>query len=83
MGKSCHDMISNLNDFVDGTADPELCEEIQKHIGHCNNCRLMVDTLKQTVKLCCDGKEQKLPPELETRLNSMLKDRWEKKFGKK
>lgn len=83
MGKSCHDMISNLNDFVDGTAEPGLCEEIQKHLGHCNNCRLMVDTLKQTVTLCCDGKEQALPPELEARLNSMLKARWEKKFGKK
>ena len=83
MGKSCHEMINNLNDFVDGTADPELCEEIQKHVGECKNCRLMVDTMQQTVKLCCDGKEQKLPAPLETKLNSLLKARWDKKFGKK
>ncbi len=83
MDKPCHEMISNLGDFVDGDADPELCEEIRKHVGQCENCRLMVDTLKQTVTLCCDGKEQTLPAELEARLNSLLKARWEEKFGKK
>ena len=81
--KKCHEFASNLNDYIDGEIDPALCEEIEKHIGQCENCRIMVDTLKQTVRLCCDGKEQTLPAELESRLNNMLKARWEAKFGKK
>lgn len=82
MAKKCHDYISGLNDYLDGAIDPELCEEIEKHIGQCENCRIMVDTLKQTVTLCREGRPEKLPEKLEKKLNNMLKERWEKKFGK-
>jgi hypothetical protein len=42
----------------------------------------MIDTLRQTVKLCQDGKEIPLPSHLEKKLNNLLKVRWEKKFGR-
>ena len=83
MAKPCPDYISDLNDYLDGGVSPELCEEIQAHIGRCENCRIMVDTLQQTVKLCREGKEEALPEALENRLNSLLKERWDSKFGKK
>ena len=82
MVRKCHDYINELNDYLDGEIDPSLCREIEKHIGMCENCRIMVDTLKQTVKLCREGKEEKLPQSLENKLNNLLKSRWEKKFGK-
>ncbi len=82
MGKKCLDYISELNDYLDGEIDSSLCAEIDAHIGQCENCRIMVDTMRQTVKLCREGKEEKLPPSLENRLNNMLKERWNKKFGK-
>ncbi len=83
MGKSCRDYIGGLNDYLDGHLEPELCAEIEKHIGECENCRLMVDTLRQTVTLCREGKPEKLPEALETKLSDLLKARWDKKFGKK
>ena len=43
----------------------------------------MVDTLKQTVTLCREGKEEPLSETLQTRLTSLLKERWDKKFGQK
>lgn len=82
MGKKCLDYIKELNDYLDGDLDPSICAEIEKHIGECNNCRIMVDSLRQTVKLCREGKEEKLPEVLESRLNGLLKARWDKKFGK-
>ncbi len=82
MGKKCLDYINELNDYLDGEIDSSLCAEIEAHIGECKNCRIMVDTMKQTVKLCREGKEEKLPVTLENKLNNMLKERWEKKFGK-
>ncbi len=83
MGKSCRDYIGGLNDYLDGQLEPELCAEIEKHIGECENCRLMVDTLRQTVTLCREGKPEKLPEALETKLSDLLKARWDKKFGKR
>jgi len=82
MGSNCKDYISNLADFIDGDIDPELCAEIQRHVGQCANCRIMVDTMRQTVELCREGKCEELPPALGARLNDLLKDRWQRKFGK-
>ena len=83
MAKNCPDYINDLNDYLDGGVSPELCSEIEAHIGQCQNCRIMVDTLKQTVTLCREGKEEPLPEALQTRLKSLLKERWDQKFGKK
>ena len=82
MAKKCEEYIGGLADYIDGEIDSELCAEIERHIGQCKNCRIMVDTMRQTVKLCRDGKPEPLPSELEDRLNGLLKARWEKKFGK-
>ena len=83
MDEKCPEYINNLNDYLDGGVSPELCAEIQAHLGECRNCRIMVDTLKQTVKLCRDGVEMTMPQALEDKLTGLLKKRWEKKFGKK
>lgn len=81
MGRKCLDYVQELNDYLDGDLDPSLCKEIEQHIGHCENCRIMVDTLKQTVTLCREGKPERLPSSLENKLGSVLKERWRKKFG--
>jgi len=83
MGGKCSDFVGGLNEYIDGELEPELCEEIEKHLGECENCRIMVNTLKQTVSLCREGREEKLPEALEGKLNNLLKARWKKKFGKK
>lgn len=79
----CREYIGEINAYLDGELDETLCEDIEKHIGVCENCRIMVDSLRQTVILCREGKPEKLPPALEERLNSLLKKRWQQKFGKK
>jgi len=75
MARSCRDYISDLNTYIDGEA------EIEKHLGQCQNCSIMVDTMRKTVMLCREGKVEPLPSSLEAKLSRMLKDRWEKKFG--
>lgn len=80
--KHCSKYIQNIADFIDGEIDESLCGELEEHMKNCENCRIMVDTLRQTVVLCRDGKKEKLPPELEAKLNNILKTRWQKKFGK-
>lgn len=81
--KKCADYIDGLNDYLDGELDPELCAEIEKHIGECDNCRLMIDSLKMTVKLCREnGQCEDLPKGLSDRLSAKLKKKWEEKFNK-
>jgi len=80
--KKCNQNIQNICDYIDGELDQSLCEEIDKHLKECRNCRIMVDTLRQTVVLCREGKQERLPAEIENKLNDALRRKWEKKFKK-
>ena len=77
----CDELIQNLSDYIDGELDAGLCKELEEHLKGCNNCRLMVDSLRMTVKLCKDGRCEDLPPELNSKLNEKLANRWKKNFG--
>jgi len=77
----CEDLIGNLSDYIDGELEPELCEELEKHLAGCKNCRLMVDSLKMTVRLCKDGTCEDLPESLQKKLDAKLAERWKKRFG--
>ncbi len=82
MAGKCREYIKDLSDYLDGDIDSGLCAEIESHIGECENCRIMIDSLKQTVILCREGKPEPLPEALEKRLKDKLKERWDKKFSK-
>jgi anti-sigma factor RsiW len=47
----CRHLLGDLSDYVDGEASAELCAEIERHLGDCDNCRVVIDTLRQTVRL--------------------------------
>jgi anti-sigma factor (TIGR02949 family) len=53
MGKheNCHHLLDSLSDFVDGELKEELCTELERHLAECEDCRIVVDTLKKTVYL--------------------------------
>jgi anti-sigma factor RsiW len=80
--KPCSQYIQNICDYIDGEIDTSLCAELEEHLKECRDCRIMVDTLKQTVVLCREGKKEPLPEKLASRLNDALRQMWEKKFGR-
>lgn len=47
----CKDLLGSLSDYVDGTLSTAICQEIEAHMAECNNCRIVVDTLRKTVYL--------------------------------
>jgi len=47
----CRDFLGSLSDFLDGTLQDELCRELEAHLSECDNCRVVVDTLKKTIYL--------------------------------
>lgn len=49
--KNCRDLLASLSDYVDGTLQPELCQEIERHMAGCQDCQIVVDTLRKTVSL--------------------------------
>lgn len=65
----CHDLLSNLSEYVDGDLQVELCQEIERHLLGCQKCRVVVDTLKKTVELYQDtGDNAPIPDDVRQRL---------------
>jgi anti-sigma factor RsiW len=53
MGKhpECRHLLASLSGYIDGELEEELCAEIERHMDDCENCRVVVDTLRKTILL--------------------------------
>jgi len=47
----CKQLMSNLSDYLDGDLQPELCVTIAEHMKNCENCRIVVNTLRKTIEI--------------------------------
>jgi anti-sigma factor (TIGR02949 family) len=48
---SCRHLLSSLSEYIDGTLDETLCAEIELHMSGCEDCRIVVDSLRKTISL--------------------------------
>jgi anti-sigma factor RsiW len=48
---NCRHLLGDLSDYLDGEASTEICAEIERHMADCEDCQVVVDTLKKTVHL--------------------------------
>ena len=72
----CDELLAMLNDYVDGTVDPAVCEEFEKHMAGCNPCQVVVDNIRQTITLYKEGQPRTLPVKFRRQLHAALKQRW-------
>jgi anti-sigma factor RsiW len=70
--KECRALLGSLSDYVDGTAGDELCRELERHLAGCEDCRIVVDTLKKTVYLYHSNTDTNLPVAVRERLFKRL-----------
>lgn len=71
--KNCRHLLDSLSDYVDGQLGDELCQELEKHLAGCENCNIVVDTLRKTVYLYqVDNSKNEIPKEVRRRLYQKL-----------
>ena len=70
--KNCKSLLGSLSDYVDGTAQEEFCQELERHLSDCEDCRIVVDTLKKTVYLYHSNADTALPLPVRERLFQRL-----------
>ncbi len=69
----CQEFLNQVSDYLDDYFDPIMCEELERHLADCSNCRVFVDTLKKTVYLYQQREENiELPGEVRERLFKVL-----------
>ncbi len=59
---NCGALLESLSEYVDGVLGDALCEEIESHVAACNDCRVVVDTLKKTIYLYHETSEKTVIP---------------------
>jgi anti-sigma factor (TIGR02949 family) len=71
--KNCQQLLGSLSEYVDGELDDELCSVLEEHLEGCQDCRIVVDTLRKTVYLYhASSQEENVPMEIRTRLYKSL-----------
>lgn len=71
--ETCHHLLDSLSDYIDGELGGELCAEIDRHLQGCENCRIVIDSLKKTVTLYRMTADQTdIPADVRNRLYARL-----------
>lgn len=78
---NCEQLLAQLNEYVDGTLDPGICAEFEKHLAGCNPCQIVVDNIRKTITLYRAGLPYDVPPEFQQRLHAILRQRWTQRAG--
>jgi len=72
----CEELLQLLNEYVDGTVDPAVCEKFEKHLAECNPCQVVVDNIRKTITLYKNGQPYELPVEFRQQLHETLRQRF-------
>ena len=72
---NCKGLVRELSEYLDGNLDPTLAQELARHLEHCEDCRLVVDTTRKTISLFCNQEPAPLPDDVHDRLHQALEKR--------
>ncbi len=70
----CDELLTLLNEYVDGGINPSICQALESHLAQCHPCRVVVDNLRQTITLYRDDQACDLPPTFRDRLYAAIRD---------
>ena len=78
----CEELLAMLNEYVDGTVDPAICEEFEKHMAGCNPCQVVVDNVRKTITLYKDGQPYAMPMQFREKMHDALTQKVERKISR-
>ncbi len=67
--RHCQDLLQSLSDYIDGTLDPCLCEQLEQHLSGCQDCQVVYNTTLKTIDLYqTAASHEGLPDDIRKRL---------------
>ena len=76
---TCKQFLQDLNDFLDDTLDPQLRDEVQRHVKECPNCWVVFNTTEKTIQVFKGMEPQPVPEHVQARLMQALHKKCEAK----
>jgi predicted anti-sigma-YlaC factor YlaD len=71
----CRTIIKELSSYLEEALDSTLRASIEEHLQGCEDCRIVVDTTKQTIQIFCNSEPAPLPEDTRLRLREALRTR--------
>jgi len=75
----CRDLVHLLSDYVNDDVDPLVREQFDHHLSRCPRCKVIVNTLRETILLCGELKPVKMPVQVHHNLRVTIRKRWASK----
>jgi predicted anti-sigma-YlaC factor YlaD len=76
---NCKNVILEISNYLDGELELAVKKQLEQHLEHCGECKLVVDQTRLTVDVFCDSEPAELPPDVQSRLHEAL----QRKFSEK
>jgi len=64
-----------ISNYLDGDLSAAARRELERHLGECKECELIVSQTKATVELYCDAEIVELPEDVKTRLHRAIRNK--------
>ena len=78
MKLNCKHVWEHISEYIDGTVDAKLREDIERHLEHCEICSAILDSTRNILVLAADDRTFELPVGYSKRLHERLKEEIEK-----
>ena len=69
---NCKGVIRELSNYIDGDLDPGLKQELERHLGHCEDCTMIVDQTRRTIQIFSGAEPVQLPADVKSRLHAAI-----------
>jgi anti-sigma factor RsiW len=70
---NCKRVILEISNYIDGELEVPARQELERHLEHCEDCKMVVDQTRLTVDIFCDSKPVELPDDVKSRLHDALR----------
>ena len=70
----CKHVWEHISDYLDGTLSPELLQQVQEHLEHCEICSAILDSTRNILILTADERVFELPLGFSERLHARLEE---------
>lgn len=72
MEMNCKHVWEYISEYIDGSVEPKLREEIERHLEHCQICSAILDSTRNILVLTADERTFELPVGFSERLHERL-----------
>jgi len=74
----CKHVWEHISGYLDGTLDPAVLEDVQRHLEHCEICSAILDSTRNILVLTADDRVFELPLGFSERLHDRLDEEMER-----